>query len=556
MGSLHGTSGPASAPTRQGKTARVAATWSAPVAPPPVRALTLADELERLAPGWTWSQVLCWPPDAFALTSAVLADSGAYRFVVCPPSGRFWPPKGGEGGWQERVRREGAAWATSADSGGGEPPRAIRQLGEVLAAAEQTELEALQTEAGWELLAVLLNLHALADEASEGAGVRSVNGLQGAAAKRLAATGTLARLSRDRVRVLPKLRPPASGMTLRSLSHHLAIDRSEVETRWYFPPDASACSTLAERLSLLLVPFPERIRAGDFRPTPQAPLLNMDPTRYAFYDYAPQEPLVLEELARLIEAAKRQVGGIDIVVLPEAALEEEAVAPLQALIAEAGVPYLIAGARQPPDGDSPFGLSYAHLGGRDWQAPKQYKHHRWRMNPEQVHQYHLGGALDPSRDWWEGIGIRKRSITFVSLCDCMIICPLVCEDLARPDPVSDVIRAVAPSLVVGLLLDGPQLASRWSARYASVLADDPGCSVLTLTSLGMVQRCRPPGFEPSRMIALWKDAYRGLQQIELAPDSHAVALTAHTRRTQPISADGREGKNVVELVLSGLEQIR
>lgn len=556
MGSLYGTSGPASAPIRQGKAARVAATWSAPVAPPPVRALTLADELERLAPGWTWSQVLCWPPDAFALTSAALADSGAYRFVVCPPNGRLWPPKGGEGGWQERVRREGAVWAASADSGGGEPPRAIRQLGEILAAAEQTELAALETEAGWELLASLLNLHALADEASEGAGVRSVNGLQRAAAKRLAETGTLARLSRDRVRVLPKLRPPASGMTLRSLSHHLAIDRSEVETRWYFPPDTSACSTLADRLSLLLVPFPERIRAGDFRPTPRAPLLNMDPTRYGFYDYAPQEPLVLEELARLIEAAKRQVGGIDILVLPEAALEEETVAPLQALIAESGVPYLIAGARQPPDSDSPFGLSYAHLGGRDWQAPKQYKHHRWRMNPEQVHQYHLGGALDPSRDWWEGIGIRKRSITFVSLCDCLTICPLVCEDLARPDPVSDVIRAVAPSLVVGLLLDGPQLASRWSARYASVLADDPGCSVLTLTALGMVQRCRPPGFEPSRVIALWKDAYRGLQQIELAPDSHAVALTAHTRRTQPVSADGREGKDIAELVLSGLEQIR
>jgi hypothetical protein len=178
------------------------------------------------------------------------------------------------------------------------------------------------------------------------------------------------------------------------------------------------------------------------------------------------------------------------------------------------------------------------------------------MNPEQVHEYHLGAALDPSRDWWEGIGIRKRSITFVSICDCLTICPLVCEDLARPDPVSDVIRAVAPSLVVGLLLDGPQLAPRWPARYASVLADDPGCSVLTLTALGMVKRCRPPGLEPSRVIALWKDAYRGLQQIELAADSHAVALTAHTRRTQPISADGRAGKDVAELVLSGLEQIR
>jgi hypothetical protein len=509
---------------------------------PPVRALTLADELERLAPGWEWSDLVRWPPDVFALTSAALGDSGAYRFVVCPPGGRVWPPVGGESGWQERVRREAAVWATSTGSGGGEPPQTIRRLCELLAAAQDTELSELEEEAGWELLGALLTLHALADEASEGAGVQASTAFQQTAAARLAGKGTLARLSGDRVRVLPKLRPPASGMTLRSLSHHLAIaDRSEVEPRWYFAPSASACTDLGQRLSLLLVPFPERIRAGDFRPIP-GPLLNMDPSNYGFYEYAPPEPLVLEEVARLVAAAKRQVGEIDMLVLPEAALEEAMVAPLQQLIAAAGVPYLIAGARQPPESGSPFGLSYAHLGGHDWQAPKQYKHHRWRMDPEQVHQYHLGGALDPSRDWWEGIGIRRRSITFVSLCDCLTV--------------SDVIRAVAPSLVVGLLLDGPQLPARWPARYASVLADDPGCAVLTLTSLGMAQRSRPPGLEASRVIALWKDAYRGLQQIELEPDAHAVALTAHTRRTRPISADGRQGKEIAELVLSGLEQIR
>ena len=519
---------------------------------PPVRALTLADELERLAPGWSWAELLRWPPDAFALTSVALGDSGAYRFVVCPTNGRVWPPAGG---CQERIGREGAAWAATAEAPGAEPPRTIRQLAEFLAVAEKTELAALEKETGWELLTSLFSLHALADEASEGAGIRVGTGLQRVAEARLAVAGTLARLSPDRVRVLPKLRPPASGITLRSLSHHLAIDRSEVEARWYFPPDASACAHLDRRpLSLLLVPVPERIRAGDFRPT-AGPLLNMDPAHYGFYEYVPQEPLVLEDLARLVEAAKRQVGEVDILVLPEAAVEEASVASLQELTAAAGVPYLIAGARQPPGSDSPFSLSYAYLGGQDWHAPKQYKHHRWRMDAEQVYQYRLGATLDPSRDWWEAIGIRRRSLTFVSLCDSLTICPLICEDLARPDPVSDVIRAVAPSLVVGLLLDGPQLSPRWPARYASVLADDPGCSVLTLTSLGMAERCQPPGCQPSRVISLWKDAHRGLQQIELAPGAHAVALAAHTHWKRLISADGREGKDVAELVLSGIEQI-
>ena len=523
-------------------------------APPAVRRLRLADELEHLAPGWTWAELLRWPPDAFALTSATLADSGAYRFVICPTAGRVWPPSGGEGGWQERARRVGAAWAATTEAPGSEPPAMVRELGELLAMAETTELGLLEQQAGWELLSSLLTLHALADEACVGAGIHTSTVLQRTAARRLAETGTLARLSPDRVCVLPKLRPPAAGITPRSLSHHLAINRSEVEARWYFPPDATACSGVAQRLTLLLIPIPERIRTGDFRPT-SGPLLNMDPTRYGFYEYEPQEPVVLEELVRLIEAAKRQVGAIDIVVLPEGAIAEATVAPLQKLVAAAGVPYLIAGARQPPEPDSPFGLSYAYLGGHDWQAPKQYKHHRWRMNAEQVHQYSLGAALDPDRDWWEAIGIRRRSITFVSLCDCLTICPLVCEDLARPDPVSDVIRAVAPSLVVGLLLDGPQLSPRWSARYASVLADDPGCAVLTLTSLGMAERCQPPGFPVSRVISLWKDPYRGLQEIELAAGAHAVALTAHPRLTQPVSADGREGKDVPELVLSGIEQI-
>jgi hypothetical protein len=111
----------------------------------------------------------------------------------------------------------------------------------------------------------------------------------------------------------------------------------------------------------------------------------------------------------------------------------------------------------------------------------------------------------------------------------------------RPDPVTDVVRSIAPTLVVALLLDGPQLAARWPARYASVLADDPGCSVLTLTALGMTQRSQPPGHAPSRGIALWKDRHRGLQQIALAEGAHAVALTAHVRTVQIPSADGRTG---------------
>ena len=48
-----------------------------------------------------------------------------------------------------------------------------------------------------------------------------------------------------------------------------------------------------------------------------------------------------------------------------------------------------------------------------------------------------------------------------------------------------------------------------------MLADDPGSSVLTLTSHGMVERSRPPGRDASRVVALWKDPTRGVREIPL-----------------------------------------
>ena len=102
---------------------------------------------------------------------------------------------------------------------------------------------------------------------------------------------------------------------------------------------------------------------------------------------------------------------------------------------------------------------------------------------------------------------------------------LVCEDLAQNDDVAEVIRSIGPTIVSTALLDGPQLTSRWSARYASVLADDPGSAVMTLTSFGMAQRSRPSGHESSPVIALWKDPAQGTREISLEPGAQGVLLT-------------------------------
>jgi hypothetical protein len=438
------------------------------------------------------------------------------------------------------------------------PPELVARLCATIDAAADTPVMDLDEAPHWETVLALLWLHAMADEACSGAGLRSETEFQRLALDELEQTASLARLPSDRVRVLPKLRPPEAGITLRSLSHHLALDRSEVWPRWLrlSRPRKTSDNPWSGRLTLLLVPYPSVIHANDFRPI-RGPLLNMDTSRFGFFEFAPTEPLDPADVLGLVAAAHRRVGDIDAVVLPEAALDETQVPELQERLVRDGVSYLITGVRRVASSEEPFGANYAYIGGDGWHAA-QHKHHRWGLDAAQVHQYHLGAALDPNHRWWEAIRVQRRTLTFVTTPEpsSLTICPLVCEDLARPDPVTDVIRAVAPTLVVGLLLDGPQLAARWPARYASVLADDPGCSVLTLTSLGMAWRSQPAGFDASRAIALWKDPHRGLQQIVLDQDARAVALTAHRREVRVTSADGRTGKEPIsELVLSGLEQI-
>ena len=111
---------------------------------------------------------------------------------------------------------------------------------------------------------------------------------------------------------------------------------------------------------------------------------------------------------------------------------------------------------------------------------------------------------------------------------------------------AEVIRAVGPNLVIALLMDGPQLRHRWSSRYASVLAEDPGSSVLTLTSLGMVKRSNPAAIDgstrPTRnpVIALWRDALYGERELEVDPQHDACVLSLVYRTTCEYTLDNRD----------------
>jgi hypothetical protein len=166
-------------------------------------------------------------------------------------------------------------------------------------------------------------------------------------------------------------------------------------------------------------------------------------------------------------------------------------------------------------------------------------------------------VLTPRKDWWEYANFTSRKLSFVSMSAEIALCVLICEDLARPDPVANIVRTVGPNLVIALLMDGPQTKERWAARYATNLADDPGCSVLTLTSIGMSQLSRPlSGPNRSRVIALWKDAFAGATEIEMPGDCSGVAISLSTRYREEFTADGRSDEAAAAFpILSGVHPL-
>lgn len=160
------------------------------------------------------------------------------------------------------------------------------------------------------------------------------------------------------------------------------------------------------------------------------------------------------------------------------------------------------------------------------------------------------------KSWWEHVNITDRTLLFVSL-PSWVMTVLICEDLARPDPVGDLVRAVGPNLVIALLMDGPQLKGRWPERYAMALADDPGSSVLSLTSLGMSELSRPSqGASRSRVVALWKDRGGTSAEIELPAGCGGIVVSLSFQFEEEWTADGRRDHgSAVFPTLSGVHGV-
>lgn len=474
-----------------------------------------------------------WPPDVFAMSGTVLARTGAYVKVL-----RNWPPSG-QNDWSTWIRRVGRRWRTAFNEGAAVPVEVAQWWGILRSRKHLTLAQAADEQ---ELTAALLQLVAAADEASAGAGIAEgpADSFDLEALMRVAPPrSTLCRdIDRDLVRVLPKMRTPQMGISMSSLTGNLAlVPTRDVDPYWFSAPmfeDDLDC------LNLIVLPWPFEVTPAEFRTLAQSEhqLFNL-PASYGVFAYerAPNLQRLRQVVVSAITEATRLVGTVHGLILPELALDETEL-PLIRKVCDEHNLMLITGVAGRSAGRA---RNYCVV--RAGVEYEQDKHHRWCLDAAQIYTYGLGARLNPSRRWWEAhTPSSPRRLHFFAPRPWFTFSVLLCEDLARQDPVAQLVRTVGPNMVIALLMDGPQLPARWPGRYATVLAEDPGSSVLTVSSLGMVQLSRPPSLPPSRVVGLWRDASQGHVPLELPPGAGGIVLSISKFFKTEFLADGRDDR--------------
>ncbi|MCF5874040.1 hypothetical protein [Aeromonas veronii] len=344
-----------------------------------------------------------------------------------------------------------------------------------------------------------------------------------------------------------KYNTPQSGLTLNNLTQNLTYIKPAVKYTHNINK-VDKIKHAKKNYNILVIPWPFNIKDEYFKPSRTAQK-NMD-DYFDFFDYYPTENFELKHFLSYILSALKRVGVIDLIVFPECALSEKEFnffTKKLHQIFKNRAPSLLSGVYSK---DSVNGHNTAVLGfvGEDllsFNNIVQEKHHRWYLDRNQLRNYNLAASLNPGKKWWENIAIGRRKLTTLETADGVIICPLICEDLARQEPVAQAVRAVGPNLVVSLLLDGPQIAQRWPGKYAAVLSDDPGCSVLSVTALGMTQRATGLGHAPSQDVALWSEPGKPSETLQVTSTSGSLVLELELESAKMWSLDGRDEEKTI-----------
>lgn len=540
-------------------------------------------------PGWDgiskWPALPKWPPDLFAVSATLVNNSQCFRhrrYIALWRNSCFF-----NSARYREAQQIGIRWCQDGRLSENDRTEMERLWRVVRLARNQEVVEhshPISTGNHRPWWDAALTLMAVADEAASGIGFVAIATQPRPLAdyylwfmEEVARTGDRELSSslciavpREEVCVQPKTRTPEVGCTLRSLSHNLALlpHHGIFATSWLtlstgVPQNVGGIQD--ETFNIMIVPFPFRVKASCFSERSRS-----NRSKGHFFSLEQQwlwhrgrkigANRVASFLKRLIREAERELGPrqIHAIILPEGALDEDLAQKVSRLLRGEGLAVFVSGVLEKDVGGVQKNCAWvvAYTQNSIPFIAQQYKHHRWRLEGSQIRRYNLGSALNPKTEYWEEINVRDREAAFFVFRHGAVLTSLVCEDLARIDPIGEIIRSIGPNLVVVLLMDGPQLEFRWPGRYATVLADDPGSAVLTLTSMGMVRRSAKPGERERREIALWKEPGGETHELKLPKDCHALVLTLSQSDTEQTTLDGRtDPGRTVKISLTGVTSV-
>lgn len=545
--------------------------------------VSLRSIAQNIYPEWDLDEWFKWPPNMFALCSIILNRTGGYKLCLLEPS--WW----NFSEWEREISDTACCWidditdillnkatthkflarqftkdyyAILKEDWHAEKPidiNHIRVLGRLF--KEPLSVEDIRIK---QFIKAIILFTAVSDVACPGLGFTGMaidNNSKmyklfiTVANLLLNSTGSLSTISKFHGIVLPKMRTPQAGLVFRSLSHHLTFHTTEVEVIWRTFPWLNSHK---KNLNLICVPYPPEVNKNDFYIIEN----NYESVRYfkGEIQTRSENPLFFERLVDKISDFADTKNVVDLIVFPEMALTEKQYNRVLSLLANEyyqnknliQLPMVVAGVMKEDDEDvRNFGKDCTfHNEARmavffagKWYDITQRKHHRWQLDRNQILQYALEGYFPTNQKFFEYSSVSQRRLTILTPNSWMALTSLICEDLARQEPVGEILRGIGPSLLMALLSDGPQLASRWSARYASVLADDPGTAVLSLTSKGMAERSQPLNKEQVKstktIVGLWKDMVKGWNELYIDNDSDAIMFSISSDYVEEFTLDGR-----------------
>lgn len=562
---------------------------------------SVPSESKRSKPEPLWNTCPIWPTDVFAFAATVIEKIGLLQ-VECDL-----------GPYEELLSSVGEAshsWRESFNY-----PVVVRDAWGFIYAERKTKLEEIK-----ENDKILVNLHFLlrcADETSVGLGwelpgtliwslfdllvldgliERSLNPFREKLEKM--GSGFLQwvndwrplnpkhslchRIPPERAVVIPKAIAAEVGYTIRSLSHHLALldSQPKINVGWYLTEGSESDPGNHEHYNILFIPFPFRMSANCIAPATLPKAIGSGNKKFGYFNLNPNwlpaksrakdkigssaEIIYTDLILPLLESARAHCNLVDCIVFPECALTELVADALAKILVERqyseGLRLFVAGAITEPTGNKRpqnKALSYFFDKGREIKHGHT-KHHRWKLDVAQTRRYGFSAfPADSSTDWWEQIDVSERRLPFYAIRPHACMTVLVCEDLARNDPALPAVRAVGPNLVIALLMDGPQIPARWPARYATVLADDPGSAVLTVTSAAMVDRSNRQEPRSERCVALWKHHSGRTESLALPANHHGFLLSFGSSCVEQVTMDNRgDGFQTRRFELMGVEPLK